>query len=60
MPIFHLQREVVEMTVESVIEHGEKIPQEPEKGVIVSHEPVIAVPHLDEDANERYVILEED
>ena len=48
------------MTVESVIEHGEKIPQEPEKGVIVSHEPVIAVPHLDEDANERYVILEED
>jgi predicted RNase H-like HicB family nuclease len=36
-------REVVEMTIESMIEHGEPIPEEPEAEVKVSSEPLVAV-----------------
>jgi len=36
-------REVVEMTIESMIEHGESIPEEPEAEVKVSSEPLVAV-----------------
>ena len=36
-------REVVEMTIQSMIEHGEPIPEEPEKEVKVSSEPLVAV-----------------
>jgi predicted RNase H-like HicB family nuclease len=36
-------REVVEMTIESMIEHGEPIPEEPESEVQISSEPKVAV-----------------
>mgnify|MGYP001130171520 CR=1 FL=1 len=36
-------REVIEMTVESMAEHGEKIPEEPEEEVKVFSEPLVAV-----------------
>jgi predicted RNase H-like HicB family nuclease len=36
-------REVVEMTIESMIEHGEPIPEEPETEVKVSSEPLVAI-----------------
>jgi len=36
-------REVVQMTIESMIEHKEKIPEEPEKEVKVFSEPSVAV-----------------
>jgi len=36
-------REVVQMTVESMVEHGERIPEEPEKEVKVFSEPKVAV-----------------
>ncbi|MFW6105675.1 MAG: type II toxin-antitoxin system HicB family antitoxin [Chloroflexota bacterium] len=36
-------REVVEMTVESMIENGESIPEEPETEVKVSSEPLVAI-----------------
>ncbi len=36
-------KEVVEMTIESLIEHGEPIPEEPEAEVKISPEPLVAV-----------------
>ena len=36
-------RQVLQMTVESMLEHGEPIPEEPEKEVFVSSEPRVAV-----------------
>lgn len=36
-------KEVIEMVVESMIEHGEKIPEEPEREVKISSEPLVAV-----------------
>lgn len=36
-------RQVVEMTIESMIEHGEQIPEEPEEDVKVSSVPLVAV-----------------
>ena len=36
-------KEVVEMTVESMIEHGELIPEEPDTEVKVSSEPLVAI-----------------
>ncbi|OIP26765.1 MAG: hypothetical protein COT13_03905 [Chloroflexi bacterium CG08_land_8_20_14_0_20_45_12] len=36
-------REVVEMTVESLIEHGEPIPEEPESEVRIFPEPLVAI-----------------
>jgi predicted RNase H-like HicB family nuclease len=36
-------REVVEMTIESMLEHGEKIPEEPKEEVKVFPEPSVAV-----------------
>ena len=36
-------REVVEMTIESLIEHGEPVPEEPEAEVRISPEPLVAV-----------------
>ena len=36
-------REVVEMTIESLIEHGEPIPEEPEAEVRIFPEPLVAI-----------------
>lgn len=36
-------REVIQMTVESMIEHGEQIPEKPEEEVKVFSEPSVAV-----------------
>ena len=36
-------REVVEMTIESLIEYGESVPEEPEAEVKISPEPLVAV-----------------
>jgi predicted RNase H-like HicB family nuclease len=36
-------REVIQMTVESMIERGEKIPGKPEEGVRIFPEPLVAV-----------------
>jgi len=36
-------REVVEMTIESMLEHGEVIPEEPSEEVTISLEPMVSV-----------------
>ena len=36
-------REVMQMTVESMIEHGEKIPEKPEEEVRIFFEPSVAI-----------------
>ena len=36
-------REVVEITIEGLIERGEPIPEEPQAGVTTSSEPLVAV-----------------
>jgi len=36
-------REVIEMTIESLIEHGEPIPEEPEAEVRIFPEPLVAI-----------------
>ncbi len=36
-------REVLEMTIESIVEHGEPVPEEPGEEVRVSSEPRVAV-----------------
>jgi len=36
-------REVLEMTIESLIEHGEPIPEEPETEVRIFPEPLVAI-----------------
>ena len=36
-------REVVEMTIESLIEHGDPVPEEPEAEVKVFPEPLVAI-----------------
>jgi predicted RNase H-like HicB family nuclease len=36
-------KEVIEMVVESMIEHGESIPEEPEREVRIFSEPLVAI-----------------
>jgi predicted RNase H-like HicB family nuclease len=36
-------RQVIQMTIESMLEHGEPIPEDPETEVRVFHEPQVAV-----------------
>jgi len=36
-------REVIEMTIQGLVEHGEPIPEEPEAEVRISSEPLVAV-----------------